>query len=203
MKKAVFYAILFLSSMSAFAQLTLTPTIGFCISKSEITYPVFSEPDDVNRLYAGVQLQKNISEKFRLGFGLQYAGKGFKARWPASFVEWRYKYIEVIPTIEYKPFHFVGIYAGAGVNVLIDADYKESEKWLEPTSNPVDNTEFGWVLGAKLFLKDFYLNFSYNRSLLSVSRYKLTDVNGKTTDANEFNYSFRFGIGYNFHLKKA
>ncbi len=202
MKKTIFSAAIFLTSIGVYAQLFIAPTVGYSQANSEITYPTFTEPASVNRFTAGVQLQKKLSEKFRLGLTLQYAGKGFKTRGAdGAFNHWRYDYLELIPSVEYKPFAFMGIYAGPSIGYLFDLDFKNYDKWAEPFGTPIEATELAGEVGIKLYWKAVFLNFSYNRSLLSISAINFTDENGsKIEDAKEFNKSIRLGVGYNFQL---
>lgn len=205
MKKMMVCASLLFLSFGLYAQWSIAPNVGYSLSTSKINYDYWFDYKYTPRISAGVQTQYGFSGKFVMGLGLQYTAKGFRTRGAdGGILEMRLDYIEAIPTVEYKPFDFMGIVLGPSIGYLMDVDYKEdSSKWTDPFTNFYNDMELGAMAGLKFYWKDLFLNLTFNRSLLTVTNINFTDENGNTIKTGkEFNQSFRLGVGYNIHLRK-
>jgi Outer membrane protein beta-barrel domain len=204
MKKTMISASLLFLAFGLFAQLTIAPNIGMSMSTSKFSFGNSDNEDYAPRLFAGVQAGYGFSEKFGLGLGFQYAGKGYKYRDISSTpLEFKYEYYEAIAFAEYKPFHFMGVVLGPSVGFLKDITFVQNGTPINANFNFIDDKEFGVMAGLKFYWKDVFLNLTFNRSILPIAEYNLTDENGAPAGiGKEFNQSFRLGVGYNFHLKK-
>lgn len=186
------------------AQWTISPEAG--VNFANVTSPDYASEMDT-RFFAGAHGQYWLSGQMAYGLGVQYSVKGYGTpddADPLVFLPARYNYLDFLPNFELKPWPFLGIFLGLNVGVLVSEEYYDGEEWVEPGFDDLVNTvDFGGFIGAKAYLKNFYLKAHFNRGFTPVYNVTLTDENGQELDnLNFFNQNIQVGLGYRIPLKK-
>lgn len=142
-----------------------------------------------------------------LGLGMQYSTKGYGTpddADPLVFLPARYNYLDFLPNFEFKPWSFLGIFAGANVGVMLSDQYYDGDSWEDPAFDDlVNHLDFGGFIGAKAYWKNFYIKAHFNRGFTPVIDVTYTDENGQEIDnIRIFNQNIQAGLGYLIPLKK-
>ncbi len=205
MKKIAFYLFALCASFSLHAQFTISPTAGGSLTTVNYNFPEEFKTQIVYRYFAGVQSSYSFSEKFSTGIGLQYATKGYEtdAANPIWNSEAKFKYLEIMPFVEYRIFRPIGLIAGGSIGLLLDEKYKSAQTdWGSPIIDTVNPLDISGSIGFKVYLHEIFVSLIYNNSLVSTSSIHYTDEQGVEVGVGkQYNQSLSIGVGYNFHLK--
>jgi|GEM_PF-1498298 len=186
------------------AQWTIAPEAGVNFAKIGWSEDAF-DTDLGTQFFAGLHGQYWLSGKMAYGLAAQYSLKGYGVADDDIFgIKARYSYIDFLPNFEIKPWPFLGIFAGVNVGVLVSEEYYNGGEWVDPVFDDfINNVDFGGFIGAKAYLKNFYLKAHFNRGFTPLFDVTFTDDNGQEIgDANFFNQNIQVGLGYRIPLKK-
>jgi len=116
---------------------------------------------------------------------LQYSVKGFKIKGatvptgdpdgggtiflPSANSNLRVHYLDLIPTIEFPFLKFVNLVVGASGALKLFDTYNDVQL-QDFEMDPVRNFDCGWVLGTKIFYKQYWLRAQLNRGLINASQ---------------------------------
>jgi len=134
--------------------------------------------------------------------GIQYSTKGFVSEIDqSSKLSYRNTYLDILPQLEYKASENLGLSLGANMGINLQEAYRiNDESHVRLSQYGLHNsTDWGLVLGARLYMKKLFLHFNYNHGLRNISNLEFTDFLGGTTQKNR---NFQLGIGYFLGLDK-
>ncbi|MCC6411136.1 MAG: outer membrane beta-barrel protein [Saprospiraceae bacterium] len=206
MKQCIFTLLLVAAIQTGLYAQTLSPEVG--VNFTNVASPDYDEPTEMaTRFFVGVHGQYWLSGQMAYGLSVQYSVKGYETpddANPLIFVPARYNYLDFMPNFELKPWPFLGIFAGVNVGVMLSDQYYDGDSWEDPAFDDlVNDVDFGGVIGAKGYWKNFYLKAHFNRSFTPVLDVTYTDENGQEDqEASYFNKNFQVGLGYRIPLKK-
>lgn len=187
------------------AQFSIAPNSGINIANNTIKNNITVERNPVNTIYGfiGFTVKYKLNQRISILNTIEYSQKGFKnihndpTYW---FVNIRYHYIDILPTIEYMPTKYLGLYTGINYGIHLYEDFRQKDNCCTAyTSNTINKTDLGALIGIRIYYKEMFLNIQYDRSLINIGR-KPNLSDGPAIEIDQRNITFQIGLGYFFKL---
>lgn len=187
------------------AQYSLAPNAGINIANNTIKINLPAERNPVNAIYSfiGLTIKYKLNERFSIFNTIEYSQKGYKNIHNYStdlYANIRYHYVDILPAVEYKPTNYLGLYSGINYGIRIFEDYMQKDNsWKSYSTNTINKTDFGALIGIRLYYKEMFINIQYTRSLINIGK-KPHLSDGPDIEIDQKNSTFQIGLGYFFKL---
>lgn len=206
MKKILFsaFALLFVQTAVLKAQFLFEVGAGANIGRTQFVNLSFVTDPAVN-YFAGIRPAFQFGERWNAGLGLQFSQKGHASAANGDFIttDMRLRFIDILPSVEYRFLSFMSVYGGANIGYLLTAQWKHTGQWTEPVVDLLNPVDIGGLLGLKFYYQNFYLGAHYNRSLVSLDTVTYTDENGNEIEGTKMLLEHvQVGLGYVFGKRK-
>lgn len=206
MKKILFplFAFLFVHTALLNAQFLFEVGAGANIGRTQFVNVSFVTDPAVN-YFAGIRPAYQFGERWNAGLGLQFSQKGHASAANGDFIttDMRLRYIDILPSVEYRFLSFLSVYGGANIGYLLTEQWKFLDQWTEPIVDILNPVDIGGLLGLRFYYQNFYLGAHYNRSLVSVDGIIFTDENGNEIEGTKMLLeNVQVGLGYVFGKRK-
>lgn len=154
--------------------------------------------------FAEIRPVYHFSPRWSAGLGLQFSQKGHvpapRGITPADL---RLGLIDLLPAVEFRVVDYLGIYGGMNVGFKLSEEWKFDGQWLKPVFETLNQTDFGALIGVRLYYRNFCFSAHYNRSLVSFDNITYTDENGNAVEGTKMLLeNAQVGIGYVFAKQK-
>lgn len=199
----LFYvSMLVFSSDCAIAQNTFKIDFGVINSRIHTENIPNIKTSEIQNFYFSAGFGKYLNRNTEVYIEAQYLTKGYTMRFGQELIDafvYNFNYISLLPQIQYRPFHFLGISTG------LEAGYKVAEKSREANwvvgpwnkSKDIKTMDFSWVVGVHFHFRNFYLKVLSDRGFQNISKLEFSDEQGNIIeDAAIKNRSIQVGFGY-------
>lgn len=182
------------------AQLQLGIHAGVNISTSKYT-GVFSSLniDQRSDYFLGITTGVKLGYKLSLLGDVQYSRKGHRENFPDVTAFARYHYLDIIPQLEYPVVGPLSISTGLNFGFRLSSDWRTRSGDISDTDELTKGTDVGWVLTAKVRLKNIFGFVRYNRGISNITTLDFSDttVDGiEIGEVKQFNRNWQIGVGY-------
>ncbi|KXK37835.1 MAG: outer membrane beta-barrel protein [Saprospiraceae bacterium] len=195
MKSVVLTVLMCLLLLPLNAQLGLSAGAGITISdlRGQIEVggdEILSSAFTSWMIYARPEL--GVFEHISVAADVQIANQGFINKNDGSGQQLearRFNFIEVLPQVEFRPFSFMGVAAGAGVSVRIREADKINGAWVDAKDKLSNSANLTYFAGARFYP---FSNFTFH---VTAGLTKLADtgsLTGKSLKAG----NIQIGVGY-------
>ena len=203
MRRSIFVFLLACFCISVNGQFSLAPEIG--VNTGKFTQSDFFIADSKSKanVFIGVHTMTALSDKYALGFDVEYSFKGYRLGVDSIFnsnePEYKYTYLDFQPYLIRNVNQNLSFGAGAYLGLNIKEEYKDFfNDWEDigqfDTFSAVD---YGLLFNVRYTVDRFMLKFEYNHGLKDVSDIVYTDFEGNLIgEANQKLRNFQIGIGY-------
>jgi Outer membrane protein beta-barrel domain len=202
MKKSFFSTVLCLVVWQiANAQISFAPSTGLNFSKTIITHNPLIHATPIQGYYGGVLMNCPIVDSWAFQSALQYSQKGQIWQFSSNTLKDKAKfhYVDFLPTLEYRmgKNKHLGISTGLniGVDLFDEVLNNTTGEWHKTIFKFMKTVDLGLLLGMKVYYKDFFLNLSYNQSVLNAGPNYTNEV-GEAQPTKTYNQNLQVGIGY-------
>lgn len=154
-------------------------------------------------VFAGISVEENLSSKWKLNVFLQYAQKGTKVDLSnvgaTNTLNYKLHYVDFLPSIEFKPMNFLGLYAGGSIGYNFKATLSSSPvSSMTPSqdlTSSYKNITSGSLLGLRLYFGKIAVHGHWNRDFRPNEEFFATDANGNLIGLfKSYNNSIQAGV---------
>src|SRR5688572_18058157 len=186
-------------------QFSIGVTGGVNLATARFVDSQLPDPEMTVYYFAGIVPGYAINEKISFLTDIQYSQKGYKhdGQVLASYSQYRFSYIDLLPQLEYRVLDNIGLGAGVNVGFKLAEDFKsENSDWVSNDQFEfIKSMDFGIVASIKYYINNFNLLARINYGLNDISDLSFTDINGQTIEnVNMKNTTIQLGIGYTFEF---
>jgi len=196
-----FLFILFLILVSinnSLAQFSMSAEAG--INRSALVFSVKGLEDFWVNPFLGVQTHFKQNEKLQFNIATSLSARGY-SEYRFLSLAYRYKlvYLDVIPSIEYKPINWLGIGLGFyGSAKLFEGYRTRSIPWeFQDNRKIFKRIDAGIYPFLRGYYKKLFLQIGCQQGLVKILDMHLKDLNGESLGTLEArNWSYTLSLGY-------
>ena len=192
MKRLFLVAAIIMASTGVFAQhapgsLTLQPRIGFSAAD-------FNNTEDTEArvgLVVGPEFEYTLTDRFSLGFGLNYSQQGAEQK--NADVTYKMDYLTIPVVANFYVVKGLALKAGLQPGINLSAKVKANGKEADFDDDAVKSFDLALPVGISYEFRNFVLDARYTLGLTKIFDEKKIDLDSK-------NLTFQLTLGYKFTL---